>query len=129
MKTQSFSAKIRLKKKEDIGRLFSSKNSIGKSPLRMMMYTSDDFIGLKILVAVPKRKLKRAVERNRMKRIIREVIRKNKSDLETRLAEHTMGLVLGVLYNAGKVESYSRVEEAFVTLVKSVEKEMIKDVG
>ena len=95
----------------------------------MMMYTSDDFTGLKILVAVPKRKLKKAVERNRMKRIIREVIRKNKSDLETSLTEHTMGLVLGVLYNAGKVESYSRVEEAFVTLIKSVEKEMIKDVG
>ena len=102
---------------------------MGKAPLRMMIYTSDEFIGLKILVAVPKRKLKKAVERNRMKRIIREVIRKNKSDLETRLAEHTIGLVLGVLYNAGKVESYSRVEEAFLTLVKSIEKEVIKDVG
>lgn len=54
----------------------SKKKAFSAFPIRLIYTPTDD--GNKILVSVPKRHFKHAVDRNRIKRQIREAYRKNK---------------------------------------------------
>jgi len=52
----------------------------------------------KIVISVPKRNVKRAIDRNRIKRQIREVYRLNSSALTQKLIAHNMQIDLLCLY-------------------------------
>ena len=84
MSVQGLAKRERLASRKQIGTLFSKSYSYGKNPLRIIWRFPDSVEtdpGVKVLIAVPKRKVKLAVQRNRIKRIIREVYRCNKSEL------------------------------------------------
>ena len=70
----------RLKSRKIIGRLYGEGKSIKVFPLRMVylqtMHTSD--YPCQVGVSVPKRNFKRAVDRNRIKRLLRESYRLEK---------------------------------------------------
>ena len=76
----SFSNKEKLKSKKHIDVLFTEGKSCSKYPLKMI-YTTTDFIDdvpIKAGVSVSKRNFKKAVDRNKVKRILRECYRLNK---------------------------------------------------
>ena len=70
----------RLKSKILIGKLYKEGNSVKAFPLRMVYiqteHTSD--YPVQMGVSVPKRNFKKAVSRNRIKRLLRETYRKQK---------------------------------------------------
>jgi len=70
----------RLKSKKLIGRLYTEGKTIKTFPLRMVYiqteHTSD--YPVQVGVSVPKRNFKKAVDRNRIKRLLRESYRKQK---------------------------------------------------
>ena len=76
-----FSHKEKLKSKKLIDQLFTEGNSISAYPLRLVFIEThfDDAVKLKVGVSVSKRNFKKAVDRNRIKRLLREVYRLNKS--------------------------------------------------
>lgn len=65
---------------------------------------------VQLLVVVPKRHFKKAVDRNKIKRMIREAYRNNKEILSVPLKEKNKNIALMLLYNARKTESYQEVE-------------------
>ena len=75
-----FSNKEKLKSKKLIDQLFNEGNSISAHPLRLVFIKThfDDAIKLKVGVSVSKRNFKKAVDRNRIKRLLREAYRLNK---------------------------------------------------
>lgn len=74
-------------------------------------------------VSVPKRLLKRAVDRNLVKRRIREAYRRNKSELYSGLTERKISLNLVIQYQQRKIENYPAIESALLTgLSKLLEK-------
>jgi len=75
-----FSNKEKLKSKKLIDQLFTEGNSISAHPLRLVFIEThfDDAVKLKVGVSVSKRNFKKAVDRNRIKRLLREVYRLNK---------------------------------------------------
>ena len=77
----SFSKKEKLKRKKLIEQLFLEGNSVSVFPLRLVyLETSlDDNVSTKAGVSVSKRNFKKAVDRNKVKRLLREVYRLNKS--------------------------------------------------
>lgn len=64
---------------------------------------------VKILISVPKRKFKKAVDRNKIKRLIREAYRKKKHLLINQLAEKKITLL--VVYISKTIVEYSEIEE------------------
>lgn len=77
----SYSKKEKLKSKKVIEQLFSEGKSVTAYPLRLVFlkYDFDDDIQFRTGVSVSKRNFKNAVDRNRIKRLLREAYRLNKS--------------------------------------------------
>lgn len=78
---QSYNKKEKLKSEKLIEKLFSEGHSVAVYPLRLVYLKTifDDGITVKTGVSVSKRNFKRAVDRNRIKRLLREAYRLNKS--------------------------------------------------
>jgi ribonuclease P protein component len=77
----TFNKKEKLKSKKLIDLLFSEGKSVSAFPLRLVYLptTFEDDIFAKTGVSVSKRNFKTAVDRNRIKRLLREVYRLNKA--------------------------------------------------
>ncbi len=84
-----------------VARLFTEGRSFVKFPLRVV-YTAEESseAGLpKMLVSVPKKRFKRAVKRNRVKRLVREAYRLNKHTLAAAAAGRQVNLAFVLIDN------------------------------
>lgn len=79
-----------------------------------------------ILISVPKKKFKRAVKRNLVKRQIREAYRKNKHPLLSVLQEKTQNLAIAFIYLDNQLRTTEQIEEKTVMLLTKI-KEKIND--
>lgn len=77
----TYSKKEKLKSKKLIDQLFSEGQSVSAFPLRLVYLQTafDDDVIVKTGVSVSKRNFKMAVDRNRVKRLLREAYRLNKA--------------------------------------------------
>jgi ribonuclease P protein component len=81
-----------------------------------------------ILISVSKRRFKRAVKRNRVKRQIREAYRVNKHELLNALAEKKCRLVIAFIYLSDQLTESSVIEERVkIALARIVEKATVSD--
>jgi ribonuclease P protein component len=78
----TFNKKDKLKSKKYIDALFANGKSVSAYPLRLvyMATTFDDDVTFKTGVSVSKRHFKRAIDRNRIKRLMREAFRLHKAE-------------------------------------------------
>lgn len=116
MAEYTLSKKERLNSKAVIERLFAGgSKSFPSYPLRVvyMPQESDekDVPAASILISVPKKRFKRAVKRNLVKRQVREVYRKNKYLLLDALASKNKRLVLAFIWLDNNIHSSAEVEE------------------
>lgn len=116
MAEYTLSKKERLNSKAVIERLFAGgSKSFPSYPLRVvyMPQESDekDAPAASILISVPKKRFKRAVKRNLVKRQVREAYRKNKYLLLDALASKNKRLVLAFIWLDNNIHSSAEVEE------------------
>lgn len=121
---ESFPKKNKLKSRKLITQLFSEGKSVNIYPLKLvyiLLPQQQDAI-LKVGVSVPKRNFKRAVDRNYLKRLLREAFRKNKY-LVTSNLKHSYAFMF--LYIGKNKENHHTLFTATGTLLKKfVEKEL-----
>ncbi len=119
MERNTLSKSERLNKKLIIDRLFAGGNkSLLAYPLRvvyMPVERRDERVCM--LVSVPKKRFRRAVKRNRVKRQVREAYRKNKYTLWHVLEEVDICLALGFIWLDDKLYASDEVEEKVKNLL------------
>lgn len=71
-----------------------------------------------VVISVPKRKFKRATDRNRIKRLVREAVRKNKYILEEKTFSPNQKLALFLIYTSTKEESYQKIVDKIEVLFR-----------
>ena len=98
-------------------------------PLRVVYLPVEELeADASILISVSKRRFKRAVKRNRVKRQIREVYRVNKHELLNALAEKKCRLAIAFIYLSDQLTESSVIEERVKTaLARIVEKVTVSD--
>ena len=81
-------------------------------------------VPVRIMVSVPKKKFKKAVVRNRIKRLIRETYRLNKSQLFYFAVENNLKLYVSFQYVSDEImifsEMHNKMQKALDKLIKTV---------
>jgi ribonuclease P protein component len=119
----------RLCAKKDIDALFAQGRNVRQGKL-LIKYTLHDRIEpnelVKVLIVVPKRNARRAVRRNRIKRLAREAYRLNKDILAEFLLKSNKTIHFAVIWSDGEDLTYDEFEvvykmalSKFATLLKS----------
>lgn len=114
MQTSNKFPKIeKLKSTKDIDGLFNGGKSIHESPIRAIYKKKEEpsKTCLSVGVSVPKKFHKHAVDRNLLKRRIREAYRLNNYQLKQALLTSEMQLNLMFVYGSKQILSYNEIEE------------------
>lgn len=116
----------RLFLKNDIDRLFEKGSSFIAFPLRIV-YLSDftaqsEKSGISILISVPKKRIKHATQRNRIKRLIREAFRLRKKILTERFVQNGKFLHIAFMYISNDVRTYPEIEKAISKTLDTIQK-------
>ena len=112
---QTYGKAEKLKSKIIIEKLFSEGKSVTAYPFRLVYLktTFEDKILIKTGVSVSKRNFKLAVDRNRIKRLLREAYRLNKNE---HLNIVSSQYAFMILYNGKEIPSYEFVEKKMIIL-------------
>lgn len=111
-----FTRAERLKSRKLIGKLFTEGQSFAVFPLRVIFIPTAEGSGVQAAFSVSKRHFKHAVQRNRIKRQMREAYRLRKNQV----SDTTRQISLMVLYTAKEPLPYARIDEAMGRLLKKI---------
>jgi|SaaInlStandDraft_1057018.scaffolds.fasta_scaffold04399_4 ribonuclease P protein component len=110
----SFSKTERLRSKVKIEELFKRGSSFRSQKFRTILLSQPLDQGRQVLISVPKKLHKSAVSRNRIKRLIREVYRKNRGIINAR----GQGYLMAIIYLGATMPTHSEVEGQLIKLFK-----------
>ena len=109
-----------------ISKLFEKNKRITKYPLRLiwMETTLPAEVPAQSVVSVSKRRFKKAVTRNLLKRRMRETFRLNKNELYSLLIAENKQLALMFIYQSNDILPFSTIEKAMIVLLKELRNRM-----
>lgn len=112
----SFGKDKKLKSQKAIEKIFSDGKNFHRFPVRAVYFYEADFDQeLKIGVSVPKKKFKKAVDRNLLKRRMREAFRLNQKNLKLKGK-----LSIMFIYSSHEILPYSAIEKSIIALLDSL---------
>lgn len=118
----TFKKSERLSSKKDIQELFKNGSSFYLYPFKVITLPSSESKQHQVLFSVPKRNFKRAVDRNLLKRRMREAYRLHKHLLST----ESQVLSIAYIYTSKEIVDYATIakplEQSLIRIKKNVEK-------
>ncbi|MDT8400542.1 MAG: ribonuclease P protein component [Bacteroidales bacterium] len=115
----TFSKKEKLCSRKVISLLFENGRSFYSEPFRILWMKSDNELPFpaQTVISAGKRTFPRAVTRNRIKRLVREVWRLNKNELYRQLQQMNTQVYIMIIYTGTKVPDYEKLETQMKDLV------------
>ncbi|MBC8046334.1 MAG: ribonuclease P protein component [Fimbriimonadaceae bacterium] len=108
----TFSKAERLSSKKIIASLFEAGQSFLIAPLRVIHQrtVSNSTCPVQVAITVSKKKFPKAVDRNRIKRLIREAYRINKHELYKHLTGNNISIAVIIIYTSHSITTFNAME-------------------
>lgn len=119
MKINTLNKYERLKSRKAIEVLMREADSFYMFPIRVLyrFHKDESTEPLKICVSVSKRRFKHAVDRNRIKRLMREAWRTNKLILTDELRSRSKQLDVMLIYTSKEIEDFKKVDKKTILVL------------
>lgn len=116
---EHFGKAYKLCSRKTIDRLFKEGKQLRAFPLSVYYLESENSekVPFQVVISAPKRQFKRAHDRNYVKRLIKEVLRKEKQPLEDFLNTSGKQLALFIVYTNKEVLTYPELEKCAKKLI------------
>lgn len=126
---EKFGKTYKLCSRKVIAELFKEGKQLRSYPFSVhyQIRTLAEKIPFQVVISAPKRNFKRAHDRNFVKRLMRETLRKNKSELEQTLLAQNQQLALFILYNQRELPDYSSIEKGMQKFLSKLLNELKQD--
>jgi len=112
----------KLKSKKTIDELFGKGSSFSNYPFKVFWLPKNKEAILQAAVGVSSRNFKKATDRNRIKRLMREAYRLQKEKLQQHLKEKDQQLSVFILYLGKELPEYETVFEKTGVIIKRLVK-------
>lgn len=118
----TFPKEEKLKSRKMIGKIFSEGFVVKSYPIRIqfIFHDFDESPNCQVGVSVPKRNFKSAVDRNRLKRQIREAYRLNKSILIEKLNAKNKKISLMIIFSGRDFLPYKTIEAHLIKTMDNI---------
>jgi ribonuclease P protein component len=105
-----------------ITRLFNNGTAAFVYPLRAVfcVYQSENEIPVKVLVGAAKKRFKTAVARNRLKRLMREAYRLNKTEIVQNTAERKISIEIAFSYIGNEILDFDVIEKSMKSILQKI---------
>ena len=120
--SNSFPRNQRLKSKKISDLVFAKGGKAKAFPViaRFLDTALPEPVAAQVMVTVSKKKFKRAVDRNRVKRLLREAWRLEKPDMENRLAADEKQRAIVFIFVGNELPKLDEVQSAIASLVSQM---------
>jgi ribonuclease P protein component len=126
----TFGKSEKLCQKKAIEHLFNKGKSFGVPFFKVIVLINEveTVCPVKLLIAVPKKYMREANERNRMKRLIRESYRTQKHDLHTLLESEGKSIYLAFIFTGKELAEYAEVNDSIVKAINRIKSQFLSSV-
>jgi ribonuclease P protein component len=120
--SNSFPRNQRLKSKKISDLVFDKGGKAKAFPViaRFLDTALPEPVAVQVMVTVSKKKFKRAVDRNRVKRLLREAWRLEKPDMENRLTADEKQRAIVFIFVGNELPEFEEVQSAIASLVSQM---------
>jgi ribonuclease P protein component len=124
MGKQTFSKDERLSSRKLIVQVAKEGKSFLVHPFKVIALDTalDTTFPAQVMMTAPKKRFQRAVDRNRIKRLMREAWRKNKHMLYTALTEQNKKLAIMLIYVGAELPEYKLTEDKIILILQRLSK-------
>jgi len=117
-----FGKESKLKSRNVIQQLFSEGKHVLVYPLKAVYIFGNEPHPLKAGISASKRNFKKAVDRNKIKRLIREAYRLQKPALENHLIQNNQNLSIFMMHVGKEMPEYDQLKESVEKIIKRMMK-------
>ncbi|MGE0635276.1 MAG: ribonuclease P protein component [Bacteroidia bacterium] len=124
MESQTFTKDERLSSRKLIELVAKEGKSFLVHPFKViaMETTLTTAFPAQVMMTAPKKRFSRAVDRNRIKRLMREAYRKNKHTLYAALNEQNKKLAIMLIYVGAGLPEYKTAEDKIILILQRLSK-------